>query len=1043
MSNDTESSARSGGIPAAPIALALVAVWASNLAQIAGDTLFVSAFSLGDLSRFLGVSAVVRVAAALAYAYLSERAGGSAGDVRRASRFDGLVLSATAVLSLGAATLAHAGTRLTTLLACGLTLVLPPLLPLIAFNAATATLAARHAKRVLPLIAAAATLGSIGAGGAATLVSRMHGVPSLLVLGAILSLAAVPLVLALGARAEEPVAPPVSRAEGGFFQTLRGTFADVRTIPSVRVVVVWGALGALVTTFIDYTFKASLKTAYDRDAMAAFLGVFNVVSNAVVLLLQLVFAGRVVGRLGVGRALVASPAALAVAGAASAFAPPVIGGAAIRLSETLVRYGIANSVADVLLVPLPRPVRTRAKVVVKGSATPLGALAAGAVLSLFGEAGPDRWVAFALIVGASALTAWALRDAPRAYASALGDALVRGRAPADLGPQATALFRGEVKRLLALAVHDRRVSDAVRTLSLMSDRFFGPEDVAPAIAASDADLRRFGVLAAARLTSPGRGVALLTLVPADDDPVVERAVLVAAREHGGLADVARREHGRARASRGDGADVSLADLWGECVLHEALDARRARDAGGGAEAQARIDATLKLLRKAAKSEDGPQRAAALRSLGLFGDRRAEKEVMTATASKNAAVYREAATAAVALDLPGVVPGLVARLIAGPHASIAGRVLELAGPRAVRELIQALPVSRGEGAVAPTAVAEGRIFSGTVRAARALARMGPAASADVLPMFGGLGHRARVALARAFASKRFELTDKSRPLVEAALETLVTHGEVLSLQAAAHGAAGATGRGLLSSELARRIGDTREAVVDLVTSLGDRAAVLRARTALERGGRERDDALELLETLVPASVGSRVTRLFLGEVTRDEASRPLEGWLLKCRKFDARELPWSDPMLGVLEKVLLLRDVPLFAELSGEELYPVAEIASVTEVEQDDEVVKQGDPSDDLYVVVEGALRVVRDGTVVDHLGVGQAFGELGVLDGEPRSATVAADARSRLLRIPRVELEALLDESPELAKGIIKTLLGYVRRAGRPSTSTHQLSKKE
>ncbi len=1041
MSNGTESSAGSARTPATPIVLALVAVCASNLAQIAGDTLFVSAFSLGDLSRFLGVSAVVRVSAALAYAYLSERAGGAAGDLRSASRFDAAVLGATAALVLGAAALAHASTRATTLLACGLLLVLPPLLPLIAFNAATATLAARHAKRVLPLVAAAATLGSIGAGGAATLVSRMHGVPSLLVLAAIFSLGSVPLVIALGARADEPAAPPVSRAEGGFLQTLRGTLADVRTIPSVRVVVLWGALGAMITTFIDYAFKASLKSAYDRDAMAAFIGVFSVVSNAVVLLLQLVFAGRLVGRLGVGRALVASPAVLAVAGGLSALAPPVIGGAAIRLSETLVRYGIASSVADVLLVPLPRPVRTRAKVVVKGSATPLGALAAGAVLSLFGDAGPERWALFGLIVGASVLTAWALRDAPRAYASALGDALIRGRAPADLGPQATALFRGEVKRLLELAVRDGRRADATRALSLMSDRFFGPDDVGPAIASNDAELRREAVLTAARLTAPKQGDALLRLVPADDDPIVERAVLEAAREHGGLADEARRERGKSRATETEAA--ACADLWGECALHEALAARRARDTGGGAGAQANIDAALKILRKAAKEDDGPKRASALRAIGAFGDRRAEREVMQATASKNASVYREAAIAAVALDLPGAVPGLVARLVAGPHAAVAGRVLELAGPRAVRELVQALPVTLGEGAVAPTAVAEGRIFSGTVRAARALARMGPAASAEVLPLFGGLGHRARVALARAFASTRFQMTEKSRPLVEAALETLVTHGEVLSAVAVTQATGSDGGRGLLKSELPRRIEDTRGAIVDLVTSLGDRAAVLRVRAALESGGRSRDDALELLETLVPASVGRRVTRLFLGEAPLAQSPRGLDGWLEKCRKFDARELPLSDPMLGVLEKVLLLRDVPLFAELSGEELYPVAEIASLSEIGPDDQVVKQGDPSDDLYVVVEGTLRVVRDGADVDRLRAGQAFGELGVLDGEPRSATVVAEARSRLLRIPRVELEALLDESPELAKGIIKTLLGYVRRAGRPGPPTPELSKKE
>ncbi|HTJ84902.1 MAG TPA: hypothetical protein VL400_24460, partial [Polyangiaceae bacterium] len=337
------SAVTSGSIPRAPIALAFACVGASNLAQIAGDTLFVSAFSLGDLSKLVGASAVVRVAASLAYAYLAERVG-RGGDARKTARFDGAILAACAALSLGSAALARADTRATTLAACLVQLVLPPLLPLIAFNAATASLAARHAKRVLPLVAAAATLGSIGAGGAATLLAKMSGAPSLLALAAALSLTAIPLVIILGAGDAEPAAPPVSRSDDGFLATLRSTAGDVREVPSVRVVVLWGALGMMATTFIDYAFKAALKSAYDRDGIAAFLGVFNVVSNAVVLLVQVTIAGRVVSRLGVGRALVASPAALGAVAAASLALPAVVGGAALRFSETLVRYGVASSV---------------------------------------------------------------------------------------------------------------------------------------------------------------------------------------------------------------------------------------------------------------------------------------------------------------------------------------------------------------------------------------------------------------------------------------------------------------------------------------------------------------------------------------------------------------------------------------------------------------------------------------------------------------------------------------------------------------------------
>jgi CRP-like cAMP-binding protein len=252
---------------------------------------------------------------------------------------------------------------------------------------------------------------------------------------------------------------------------------------------------------------------------------------------------------------------------------------------------------------------------------------------------------------------------------------------------------------------------------------------------------------------------------------------------------------------------------------------------------------------------------------------------------------------------------------------------------------------------------------------------------------------------------------------------VSYGESI----AGHAAAARPG-GLLAHELSRRLSDTQEAVLDLLGVLEDRRALSRARLALAGTGRARDDALELLEATLPQGVGRRFTALYTGTAGAPErGSAPLDGWLEKCSKLDRGELPLSDPMAGVLEKVLLLRDVPLFRGLSGEELYPVAEIATVEAVEPGATVVSQGEASDDLYVVAEGEVAVIKDGQQIAELHAGKAFGELGVLDGAPRAATIRASKATRLLRIPRVELEGLLDESPELAKGIIRTLLGYVR----------------
>ncbi|NUP07953.1 MAG: cyclic nucleotide-binding domain-containing protein [Polyangiaceae bacterium] len=1040
--------AKPGGVPAAPLLLAFVCVGASGLSAIAGDTLFLSAFSLGELSRFVGVSALVRVVASLVYAALFERWASRDPSPRHAAKFDASVIALAAggfVVTSWGATL---GGPIATYAVCLAQLVLPPILPLIAFNAIASALQARDAKRVLPLVAAAATAGSVTTSAIASLVAKRIGIAPLLLLSAAMAAAAIPILRRVAGASQEKEAPRSLVAEPVAAAT--SSFRDVVAIPAARVVLGFAFFGAIATSFVDYAFKAALKSSYDQAGVASALGVFGVVSNSVVLFLQLAVTGPLVARLGVGRTLAAFPALLGLASLTAFGLPPVAGTGIARLSETVVRYGVGNSIADVLLVPLARAVRVRVKVIVKGAASPLGALAASGALAAFGEDGPPRTVQLALVAIACVLLLASVRRAPSAYATALSSALARGRG-FDVSPEAALVFRSTVRKELADAVGAKRFGDVQRTLELMTDRWFTIDDVRSALAAPDVETRRAGVAAAAKL---GKGepsaVALLAAVAPDEDPTIERTVLVEAREEGAVAPDARIERA-IRLAEGHADSDAWSELWAEALVHDALHGIRDRDRGSSS-GQGRLDLALKRLRKATREADSTRRAAALSAIGEVGDRRAERDVQAALSSSDPRVFRAAAETAVRLEASGIVGALVARLVAGPHPAVSAHALALAGPRAVRELIVALPVTRGEGAIAPTAVAEGRTVSGTVRAARALARIGQSASREVLPLFGDLGHRARIAVARAFSAHGLSAgglsagTDERR-LVEEAIDKLVVYGQLLLSYRRALAAGemrasrpGSEDRTLLDWELARRIEDTTTALFDLATALGDPRALQRARLFVLTNGAARDNALELLETVLSAPLGAKAAR-FATQATSDApadddggAPPALDGWLEKCRKYDAGELPSSDPMASVLDRVLVLRDVPLFRALSGEDLYPVAEIATIEAFEPNVDVVRQGEPSDDLYVVVEGELTVLKDGVGVSALGPAQSFGELGVLDGEPRAATVRSIGACRLLRIPRSELEALLDESPELAKGIIRTLLAYVRAGAGPAS---------
>ena len=983
------------------LGLAFLAVGALTLATIASDTLFVSAFDLGRLSGFYVVTSLLRVAISLGYGAVAARS--------RGVRAETGLIAVTAATLLVSGLFTGAASRPLLYAICVALQLSPTLLPLVAMNAAMDCFHARQAKRLLPLVAAAATLGAIAASGAAHLVAVTLGTRALLFLSAALCLAALPLpsVLASRALADEGAKPALpAAAPPSFLASMLEGARDLGAAPVVKIFAINALLGAALTNLVDFGFKAALKARYGRDEMAAFLGSFNVVTEALVLGAQVFLTSRFLGRFGIRAALEARPVAL-VALAPVALAAGVAPATAVKFADTSLRMAITGAVSDLLLAPAPARMRTRVKLFAKSAAAPVGSLVAGLALALFGASGPPRAALVAMIGVTAAISVVSLLGVRRATTAALADALGEGRVTFDVSPQTADLLRGELRRLLGEAVRAGDATRAARLVSLMTDRLFRLEDLTPALApGAPPAVVREAVRAAIRLARPGEGATLLAMLPPRDDDALERDVLAAARALGAAIDRARIDRAIARGQASDG--VAPADLWAE---------------GQHALASIETNAAVKQLRKAALGADSPRRAAAIRALGELGEVRAEVEILRALGSTDASVYAEAARAAVRIGAAGAVPTLITNLEAGVQVRASARALALAGPSAVGALLSALPTTRGEGAFR-TAVAGGRGIAGTVRAARVLARLGPEACRRALDRFGELGYRARGALASALATVPDETArglDRAR--VEGAMSLTLAYAETLVL---AHASAKP---GLLAAELLRRIDDSAHRVLDLASVLGGRDLIARARPALGKDARDRGNALELLENVLPEGFAARTVALLEhGDHAPASGRAPsFDGWLEKCGKFDAGELASDDPMLGVLEKLIVLREAPLFAGLSGEELYPVGEIAEMIDHEPGAVVVKEGDPGDALFVVAAGTLRVKKGDKALSEMSRGAVFGEMALLDGQPRAATVEAITHAKLLRVPRAEFEVLLDESPEIARAVIRLLLGYVR----------------
>ena len=133
-------------------------------------------------------------------------------------------------------------------------------------------------------------------------------------------------------------------------------------------------------------------------------------------------------------------------------------------------------------------------------------------------------------------------------------------------------------------------------------------------------------------------------------------------------------------------------------------------------------------------------------------------------------------------------------------------------------------------------------------------------------------------------------------------------------------------------------------------------------------------------------------------------------------------------------VELLRRVPLFSELSEDELAQIARVAVPRSYPSDTRVFHEGDAGDACYIVRSGNCRVTRehpDGRAITlaNLGPGSIFGELAMLDGESRSASVEVTDDAELLALPAGDMKALIRTHPEMAEKLVVALTRRLREA--------------
>jgi HEAT repeat protein len=150
------------------------------------------------------------------------------------------------------------------------------------------------------------------------------------------------------------------------------------------------------------------------------------------------------------------------------------------------------------------------------------------------------------------------------------------------------------------------------------------------------------------------------------------------------------------------------------------------------------------------------------------------------------------------------------------------------------------------------------------------------------------------------------------------------------------------------------------------------------------------------------------------------------------------------MYSTIEKVIILKTVNIFAETPDEALVEVAGILEEVEVSAGEQIIEKDELGDTMYIIVNGKVRVHNGEVELNILKERDIFGEMAVLDAEPRSASVTALEDCLLFRLNQDSFYELMADRIEITRGIVRVLSGHVRARVRDVMELRaQLHEKE
>lgn len=844
--------------------------------------------------------------------------------------------------------------------------VINSLVTLVVWGIAGTVCDSRQSKRLFPLFNAGRILGAVLGGLGTGPLVRWVGTQNLLLVWAGTLLLTFVLIRAL-LRDRTPNEPaPSSRRRqkpSTLIQEMQQGYQFVRSSMLMR----WVSLAAILFSVLYFSIALPFSRAAtlqfpDENALAGFLGLFNGLSTAAAFLASIFLANRLYVRLGIMNAILALPliylAGFTGLALTNAFAVII----AFRFLQTLWLSGIADSAWQAMFNAVPQSRRDQVRAFIGGVPEQAGTFIAGGLL-LIGE---QRFSAQQLaVVGlASALaTTYIIWRARRAYDFALVDALRKGR-PSIFAQEGHA----DAAALHAARDNMQNPDPIVRRVAteILSLHDTTPHALVDALQDDDSDVRLSALRGLIRLQASSTLLDVAALLSAPQPEIRAQAVdtLRALTPYPrGLKTylTPKLEDPDPRVQM-----RVIVALLSIDSTHHTRDKLRTMSMLG--------DVEMRVMAMNALAEVGDPQALVLFSMEL-NDEHAPIPVRCAAASA-LATCGEAA-------IPELQSALASEstLLRLHVASAIGVIGEPALPAVL-------------GALTEPATEEGALLA-----------------LDQLPAWKESEQVRAYVKRRVASSLHYQYLQLS--LLPIQNERVRLLAEVLQIYT------------------------RRDAIraLQALSLLGDRETISAAVSNLETGG-QVSNALETLETVHGAALirplfgiweSGQDARTSLSAVEAlAELMNEEDAWLRACAMFANEEPMETLSTLSTMERILLLRRVPLLADLSPADLQRVAAIAREQDFAHDEVICEQGEMGNEMYLVVSGDVRiVVKDAQGEREIArrpAGEIVGEMSLISGDRRIASVIAVGNVRALCLDRLNFESLLRERPEVGLAVMREL---------------------